>query len=105
MINVSQEKDANILFVYITYVVPFCNNFISKVCNYGDWILVTICVILFLFGKPTVNNPILKIKRYKTYSIDTEQGVKMILFSKKDIRNNQSVNRVIRLFEGYVMEV
>ena len=103
--NISQDKESRILFVYITYFVPFVESYFGNSFTYGDWALVLIGVVLLILGRNTVNNPILRIVGYKIYSIETEQGVDMTLITRKELRNRRSSSRVIRLFEYYVMEV
>lgn len=71
----------------------------------NNWILVFVGIVLLILSQKTVNNPILKILGYKIYSIETEQGVDMTLITKKELRNRNSLSRVVRLFEYYVMEV
>ncbi len=102
--NVSQDKESWIL-AYITYFVPFVESYFGNSFTLGNWILVLIGVLLLILSRKTVNNPILKIKGYKIYSIETEQGVDMTLITRKELRNRCSLSRVIRLFEYYAMEV
>ena len=103
--NVSQDKESWILAIYITYFVPFVESYFGKSFTVGNWILVIIGTVLLILSQKTVNNPILKLIGYKTYSIKTEQGVDMTLITEKNLRNRYSSSRVIRLFEYYVMEV
>ena len=99
------SKESWLLAVYITYFVPFVESYFGKDFTVSNWILVFVGIVLLILSKNTVNNPILKIVGYKIYSIETEQGVDMTLITKKELRNRNSLSRVVRLFEYYVMEV
>lgn len=103
--NISQDKESWILAVYITYFVPFVESYFGKDFTVSNWMLVFVGIVLLILSQKTVNNPILKIVGYKIYSIETEQGVDMTLITKKELRNRNSLSRVVRLFEYYVMEV
>ena len=105
ILNISQDKESWLLAVYITYFVPFVESYFGKDFTVSNWILVFVGIVLLILSKNTVNNPILKIVGYKIYSIETEQGVDMTLITKKELRNRNSLSRVVRLFEYYVMEV
>ena len=105
ILNISQDKESWLLAVYIPYFVPFVQSYFGKDFIESNWILVFIGIVLLIWSKNTVNNPILKIVGYKIYSIETEQGVDMTLITKKELRNRNSLSRVVRLFEYYVMEV
>ncbi|QTU83138.1 hypothetical protein J7S27_01020 [Carnobacteriaceae bacterium zg-C25] len=106
ILNISQDKESWLLAVYITYFVPFVESYFGKNFTVNNWILVFIGIVLLILSQKTVNNPILEILgRYKIYSIETEQGVDMTLITKKELRNRNSLSRVVRLFEYYVMEV
>lgn len=103
--NISQDKESWLLAVYATYFVPFVESYFGKDFTVSNWILVFVGIVLLVLSQNTVNNPILKIVGYKIYSIETEQGVNMTLITKKELRNRNSLSRVVRLFEYYVMEV
>lgn len=103
--NISQDKESWLLAVYITYFVPFVESYFGKDFTVNNWILVFVGIVLLILSQKTVNNLILKILGYKIYSIETEQGVDMTLITKKELRNRNSLSRVVRLFEYYVMEV
>ena len=103
--NISQDKESWLLAVYITYFVPFVESYFGKDFTVNNWILVFVGIVLLILSRKTVNNPILKMFGYKIYSIETEQGVDMTLITKKELRNRNSLSRVVRLFEYYVMEV
>ena len=103
--NISQDKESWLLAVYITYFVPFVESYFGKDFTVNNWILVFVGIVLLILSRKTVNNPILKMFGYKIYSIETEQGVDMMLITKKELRNRNSLSRVVRLFEYYVMEV
>lgn len=103
--NISQDKESWLLAVYITYFVPFVESYFGKDFTVSNWILVFVGIVLLILSKNTVNNPILKIVGYKIYLIETEQGVDMTLITKKELRNRNSLSRVVRLFEYYIMEV
>lgn len=105
ILNISQDKESRILAIYIIYFVPFVESYFGNSFTLGNWILVLIGVLLLILSRKTVNNPILKMLGYKIYSIETEQGVDMTLITKKELRNRNSLSRVVRLFEYYVMEV
>lgn len=105
ILNISQEKESGTLTIYITYVVPFIESYFGNDFNLVTWMLVLIGIIVLLLSRKTVNNPILKMIGYKIYSIETEQGIDMTLITKRELRNKDSLSRVIRLFEYYVMEV
>lgn len=105
ILNISQDKESWLLAVYITYFVPFVESYFRKDFTVNNWILVFVGIVLLILSQKTVNNPILKILGYKIYSIETEQGVDMTLITKKELRNRNSLSRVVRLFEYYVMEV
>lgn len=105
ILNISQDKESWLLAVYVTYFVPFVESYFEKDFTVNNWILVFVGIVLLILSQKTVNNPILKILGYKIYSIETEQGVDMTLITKKELRNRNSLSRVVRLFEYYVMEV
>lgn len=105
ILNISQDKESWLLAVYITCFVPFVESYFGKDFTVNNWILVFVGIVLLILSQKTVNNPILKILGYKIYSIETEQGVDMTLITKKELRNRNSLSRVVRLFEYYVMEV
>ena len=105
ILNISQDKESWLLAVYITYFVPFVESYFGKDFTVNNWILVFVGIVLLILSQKTVNNLILKILGYKIYSIETEQGVDMTLITKKELRNRNSLSRVVRLFEYYVMEV
>lgn len=104
ILNVSQDKESSTLVIYITYVVPFAESCFGTSFTLGYWILVLIGALILILSCRTVNNPILKLKGYKIYYIETEHGVDMVLITRKEIRNRNSSSMVIRLFENYVME-
>lgn len=85
--------------------MPFVESYFGKDFTVNNWILVFVGIVLLILSQKTVNNPILKILGYKIYSIETEQGVDVTLITKKELRNRNSLSRVVRLFEYYVMEV
>ena len=103
--NISQDKESWLLAVYITYFVPFVESYFGEKFTMNNWILVFVGIVLLILSRKTVNNPVLKILGYKIYSIETEQGVDATLITKKELRNRNSLSRVVRLFEYYVMEV
>lgn len=103
--NITQDKESWLSAVYITYFVPFVESYFGKDVTVSNWMLVFVGIVLLILSKNTVNNPILKIVGYQIYSIETEQGVDMTLITKKELRNTNSLSRVVRLFEYYVMEV
>ena len=86
-------------------MVPFFEGGLEKIFA-GSSVIITLGGVIFLiFSSRITNNPILKLLGYRIYSVEMEQGVEMIFFTKKVLRNTHSLNKAIRLFDGYIMEV
>lgn len=102
--KISQEKESWVLAIYVSYFVPFIESSFGKNFNFTNWILVVIGIIILILSKRTTNNPVLSVLGYKVYSIETDHGIDMTLISKRDIRNKKAIDKVLRIFEYYVME-
>lgn len=61
--------------------------------------------LLVIASHKGLDNPILKIIGYKTYTVETDHGVDYKLLTKKELRNKDTVNKIIRLSEYILMEV
>lgn len=103
--NITPYHENGALAIYITYFVPFIESYLGKSFSLGNWVLILVGVLLLILSSKTINNPILRIIGYKFYSIETEQGISMTLITKRELRNKNSLSKVTRLFEYYVMEV
>lgn len=104
-IKINQDKDNWVFTLYVTYLVPFFEGGLEKIFA-GSSVIITLGGVIFLiFSSRITNNPILKLLGYRIYSVEMEQGVEMIFFTKKVLRNTHSLNKAIRLFDGYIMEV
>lgn len=102
--KISQEKESWVLAIYVSYFVPFIESNFGKNFNFTNWILVVIGIIILILSKRTTNNPVLSVLGYKVYSIETDHGIDMTLISKRDIRNKKAIDKVLRIFQYYVME-
>ena len=104
-IKINQDKDNWVFTLYVTYLVPFFEGGLEKIFA-GSSVIITLGGVIFLiFSSRITNNPILKLLGYRIYSVEMEHGVEMIFFTKKVLRNTHSLNKAIRLFDGYIMEV
>lgn len=103
--NITPYHENGILAIYITYFVPFIESYLGKSFSLGNWALILVGVLLLILSSKTINNPILRIVGYRFYSIETAQGISMVLITKRELRNKNALSKVIRLFEYYVMEV
>lgn len=103
IININTESREGLFNLYISYIVSFIDIYIGK--NYTVMFQVLIGLIIIIGSKKSINNIVLSALGYKVYSISTVQGIDFKLLTKREIRNKNNINKVIRLFDDLVMEV
>lgn len=105
VIKIIRNNDSWISIMYITYFAPFVNMITGSNVNFSTWLLILIGALLVIASHKGLDNPILKLMRYRSCTIETEHGVDYTLLTKRDVRNINTVNKIICLSEYILMEV
>lgn len=108
-ISVSSVKSNDKLSIVaiVTYVLPFSNLMLK---DFNTWLTLSIIGIALLFiilSNTVLPNPILMFRGYHFYEVTTvngSDGIPMIS-KRKSIQNAKTINKVITLWDYFMIEV
>lgn len=101
----ASSDDSGTMSSMIAYLLPLVTMTFAEI---NVWILVALIVVIvlmLLWTKAILVNPLVYIFKYRYYSVQTNSGMTYTLLSKQKRFDPKKVDQVIELFNGIYMEV
>lgn len=101
----AESDDSSTMSSMVAYLLPLVTMTFAEINVWILGALILIIVLMLLWTKAILINPLVYIFNYRYYSVQTNSGVTYKLLSKQKRFDPAKVENVIELFNGIYMEV